>query len=598
MTRGDDIYISRGYFAPGTRGGDALIAHELAHVVQQRQGNNTFASAVTEADADVAAAAAARGENAHVLFGAPVGPQHYEAWEHRELGDEYGGGKRKVTLPNGITLTYGQIIALSGDFYRSPEALMRSSATELQSILDIMDRERSEAQPHPASDPGGKGGEISYAPSPKQVNENNANYEMATTGHQRLLGSDNPLLGEADQTSGPHGTVSGGEHIESDAPSAEAGFTDLAESNPAHFSPANVRQNWIPKHQLALDLARQAWSSRHPGSTPAPSEASNAMTASGGGSAPSVRGGQRSVAESGARPPLDPSVAVAAAAAPGRPDPAAIPTQAGTSDIIDAEGGFEAQAWLASGFADHYLTDAFASGHLISGNRDSYRNFYTNHKSSILDACAKCVSTDTWLLGPAAAELVVGRFASFLDEHADSLLLKIVHDYYNAQGVRVRNALGQEWTTFGDAHLGGHQDTMALAQLASKASRDSVEDVLSTGGTKRAFAALDYVPDVARLSNGPWESIEDFAKDSRVWNPVLDHTMSPKPADNPLYKLVKDNIRPQASLGVRQAGRYVKDKAAGAADAVINIPDDFRRWLGSLEQGLREGATSDPFENL
>ena len=27
----------------------------------------------------------------------------------------------------------------------------------------------------------------------------------------------------------------------------------------------------------------------------------------------------------------------------------------------------EGQAWLASGFSDHYLTDAFAAGHLISG---------------------------------------------------------------------------------------------------------------------------------------------------------------------------------------------------------------------------------------
>jgi hypothetical protein len=407
MTHGDDIYVSRGHFAPGTRGGDILIAHELAHVLQQRRGAATTARAVTEADADVAATAAVRGRSARVLFGAPAGPQHYEAWEHSELGDEYGGSQRKVTLPNGITLTYGQIIALSGDFYRSPEALLRSSDTELQNILDIMKREKQEAQPHAMP-----GGGTSYAPSPGEVSQNNADYELATTGHQRLMGSDNPLLDEADQPSGPHGTVSGGEHIESGAPSAEAGFIALAQSNPSHFSTSNIRQNWVFKHQLALDLARQAWSARHPGSTPAPLEAGDAVTASGGGSAPSVRGGQRTTAEASARPPLGATAAVAAAAAPGRPDPAATPTQAGTAAVIspEADAGLEAQAWVASGFADHYLTDAFAAGHLISGDRGTYEGFYTSNKSAIIDACVRCANAEQAPLGVQGFIAAIGPF--------------------------------------------------------------------------------------------------------------------------------------------------------------------------------------------
>ena len=587
MTRGDDIYISRGRFAPGTRRGDILIAHEMAHVLQQRRGAVTAARAVTEADADAAAAAAVRGVRARVLFGAPAAPQYYEAWEHRELGDEYGGSDRKVTLPNGITLTYGQIVALSGDFYRSPEALLRSSATELQNIIDIMTYESGKAKPHPV--PGG----ISYAPSPEEASEINARYELATTGHTRLGGSDNPLLDEADQPGGPHGTVSGGEHIESGAPGPEAGFFDLAASNPSHFSPSNIRQNWIPKHQLALDLARQAWLARHPGSTPAPMDTGDARTASGGGSAPSVRGGQRSAAEASAPPPLDPAAAAAAAAAPGRANPAGTRTQAGTAAVItgDADNGLEAEAWVAAGFGDHYLTDAFASGHLVSGDRSIYQGFYASHKQAIIAACVKCADAEDAPLGVQGSIAAIGQF---LDSLAGNLLLKIVHDYYNARGVRVRNALGQEWTTFGDAHLGGHAETIAMASLASKASRDAVEDVLATGGTRRANAALDYIPDIARVENGEWESIEDFARDARVWEPALQRTMSPKPADNPLYKLVKGNILPMASMGARKLGR----RAAGFARKIGEIPEDFRRWLGSLEQGLREGAASDPFNDL
>jgi hypothetical protein len=38
FTRGDDIYFNDGEFAPGTREGKQLLAHELTHVVQQRTG--------------------------------------------------------------------------------------------------------------------------------------------------------------------------------------------------------------------------------------------------------------------------------------------------------------------------------------------------------------------------------------------------------------------------------------------------------------------------------------------------------------------------------------------------------------------------------
>jgi hypothetical protein len=36
FTTGSDIYFGRGEYQPGTSGGDELLTHELAHVVQQR----------------------------------------------------------------------------------------------------------------------------------------------------------------------------------------------------------------------------------------------------------------------------------------------------------------------------------------------------------------------------------------------------------------------------------------------------------------------------------------------------------------------------------------------------------------------------------
>lgn len=61
FTTGTDIYFARGEYRPGSTEGDDLIAHELAHVVQQRGGPQSGPMRVSEpgealeADADAAA---------------------------------------------------------------------------------------------------------------------------------------------------------------------------------------------------------------------------------------------------------------------------------------------------------------------------------------------------------------------------------------------------------------------------------------------------------------------------------------------------------------------------------------------------------------
>ena len=49
FTKGNDIYFARGHFQPDTRTGRALLAHELTHVVQQRNGRFRTDSASAEA---------------------------------------------------------------------------------------------------------------------------------------------------------------------------------------------------------------------------------------------------------------------------------------------------------------------------------------------------------------------------------------------------------------------------------------------------------------------------------------------------------------------------------------------------------------------
>jgi Domain of unknown function (DUF4157) len=105
FTVGADIYFAAGQFRPGTRDGLWLLAHEVAHVVQQAAGPASPAGApvftvlppgtAQEHAADAAADAFVAGRG--YAFGDP-GPAHragrpapvvqrYMAWEHSMLGD-------------------------------------------------------------------------------------------------------------------------------------------------------------------------------------------------------------------------------------------------------------------------------------------------------------------------------------------------------------------------------------------------------------------------------------------------------------------------------------------------------------------------------
>ena len=77
FTRGDDITVAAGQYDPASRTGQELLAHELAHVVQQRRGGRGGATADAETRADRAASdvVAGRGVDAATLGAAPVGVQ-------------------------------------------------------------------------------------------------------------------------------------------------------------------------------------------------------------------------------------------------------------------------------------------------------------------------------------------------------------------------------------------------------------------------------------------------------------------------------------------------------------------------------------------
>jgi hypothetical protein len=57
FTTGTDIFFARGEYRPSTAAGDALLAHELTHVVQQRGSPTTGSLTVTDAGGELEAEA-------------------------------------------------------------------------------------------------------------------------------------------------------------------------------------------------------------------------------------------------------------------------------------------------------------------------------------------------------------------------------------------------------------------------------------------------------------------------------------------------------------------------------------------------------------
>jgi hypothetical protein len=121
-----------------------LVAHELAHVVQQRAGAGPSGGVgevgdAFEREADAAAdvvAAGGQSELAARYGGGRAGAsvqqkavQRFEANEHKQMGDE-GSGKAKIKLAPGLEVSFGDITAMAGDYFESAAQLRELAAKE------------------------------------------------------------------------------------------------------------------------------------------------------------------------------------------------------------------------------------------------------------------------------------------------------------------------------------------------------------------------------------------------------------------------------------------------------------------------------------
>lgn len=427
--QGDSIHLAAGKGDPASAEGRALLGHEMAHVVQQRDGRVAAPQAKDgpvvadhglEAEADVAGAAVAKGEpvpdsaksrggtasggGQAKAEGAPI--QMFGTPEHKTAGDEGSKGlttdytwgaapaKDGEKAPAAVVLTHGDLTTLSGDFFDPRDTDERGKPIP-DSLFKLAGR--------PSSDPGKQVGtqdELLYA-----LKEHN-------TGDPRFAAG---------------GTWARYQFSEAVKEAVTSRYLRLAAKNDEHF------QN--PKG---------------PGSG-----------GPGSGNRKSGGGSYRELHE-------DAILRAHKAKSDGAP----------VTDAMAHEAA-----------AQHFLTDAFAAGHsrtprasIRSHWQAKYPLFFSNLKKTIAHETAIWLNANHTNLATmiGGVQDITGNILAKVEEATasmppfgfDDVVSLVVHDTDNERGLWVKNDLGDTWLTYGDGSYGKGETAQHTQQAVALGCQD------------------------------------------------------------------------------------------------------------------------------
>jgi len=486
-TVGRDIVFGAGRYEPGTDHGRRLLAHELAHVVQQANSaafSGVLAPAPVSGGTDEREAAAAS-EAVHdgfaaspLRFRAGSRPflQRYEAGEHAQFGE---AGEALAALVAKRAFNYkvkpgDTLAAIASKFHITLEDLRAANMSKLRT-WKASSGTVSAVQGFNAGDTvlippvlneavkdALKAKELTFIVSGVTLDYGKgiAMGDLFEAPEQMLSAPDAKLkelsrLIQKDK-SGPAGVVTTKEWN-----AATGGqYLELAQKNEAHFAPSNSA--FVPASGSVGADHKSSWEKYH------------------------------------------------------------------TLAIREAQAGNRDKALAINAFADHFLTDAFAAGHLF--NRRDLMNFFNSRLTvnpkgeftadsvAFFDAVAAAA-----FVGPVQTEFSqhetveykggffrpninsVSRFSILLQEihkREPSLLsgavVKAVHDTLNREpgGVPVENNMGDKWDLSGDKTL--NTDSKRVARTAVAQSQLNVLDSFKLIGPIDLPAEFkkvwDYVP--------------------------------------------------------------------------------------------------------
>jgi hypothetical protein len=152
VTYGRDVMFARGRYAPGTPQGDRLLAHELAHVVQQAQGSRRATPIDAEARADAAAAEVTRGHRVspHALGGALERPQAKPEDAPVVVPGLTAGpmapASAEIEADETITKSNPKVVQIAESYKANPGARVALSANLTSDAKNSSEKERAERQ--------------------------------------------------------------------------------------------------------------------------------------------------------------------------------------------------------------------------------------------------------------------------------------------------------------------------------------------------------------------------------------------------------------------------------------------------------------------
>lgn len=190
----------------------------------------------------------------------------------------------------------------------------------------------------------------------------------------------------------------------------------------------------------------------------------------------------------------------------GPPTPPGVPVGGGATQ----RGQVPQPAVVSNMFAAHYLTDAFAAGHLINKAevtaqaRRAWDRMHTEgwlfRENSFTQRVAARVLADpnvqdklrgkelkivSWgEITPQRFSELLFAMSAFEGQTFFNLFARVVHDKLNEQGVEVENSRGDVWVLSGDATLNAR--SLAIGQAAVAESERNLERAATTPGP------LDY----------------------------------------------------------------------------------------------------------
>lgn len=218
-------------------------------------------------------------------------------------------------------------------------------------------------------------------------------------------------------------------------------------------------------------------------------------------------------------------------------------------------------AWVAHGYADHFLQDAFAAGHLVNKSliMQWFVEWVAGHWMPVHDWDAVKTMTQANQPGlsgiPLYSPSYAGRsndpqtseeqgaqsariantgiiaaggqtqlqayqsYLSWLDSSVCQIVTKQVHDYFNDSGLTVSSSQQTGFEVFGDATMLSGGTGVGLASATATLSRRSISDILATGGTDvTAQQLMATFPDQV-LVDGSYLSLEDWhARGGPLWS--------------------------------------------------------------------------------